>query len=49
VRRSEATGVAAVGGALVVAGATWLIGPYVLVAAGVVLLVVALFVLNVEG
>jgi hypothetical protein len=49
VRRREATALAAAAVSLVVAGLTWLFGPLVLIAAGLVLLVVALFVVNVEG
>ena len=48
-RRAEATALVGAALALVMAGLTWLFGPLVLIGAGVVLLVVALFVVNVEG
>ena len=48
-RRREALAVVVFALAALVAGATWLAGPYGLLGAGVVLLVSVLFVFDVEG
>lgn len=48
-RRAEAAAVLAVAVLSLVAGVTWLFGPFGLVGAGVVLAVVVLFVVDVAG
>lgn len=48
-RRREAVALVAVALVLLIAGAAWLFGPYGLIGTAVALLVVALFVVDVEG